>query len=454
MNISSISPATGKLYKEFESETDNAIRQKLNLAENSFKNWKNSKLSDRSALLQKVALLLEKDKDVYAKSIVMEVGKRISEARAEIEKCALVCRYYAENSEKFLTDEQIETNARKSFIRFEPLGIVLSIMPWNFPFWQVFRAAAPAIMAGNVMVLKHASNVPEAALLIEKIFTNAGAPEGLFQTLLISSKQVEIVISDPRVRMVSLTGSEEAGVSVASQAGRHLKKVVLELGGSDPFIVLDDADIDKASETAVTARMIVSGQSCIAAKRFIVHQKIAKEFIQKFKHNLSLLEVGDPLDPKTGVGPMSSAKAVESIVDQVKRSVDMGAKLIIGGEKVDRPGFFFLPTIVSEVTDEMPVMSEETFGPVAAIQIVSSDQEALEIANHSRFGLAASVWTENDDRASFFVSQLEAGGVFINSMVKSDPRMPFGGSKFSGFGRELSAYGLKEFTNIKSVWFE
>lgn len=454
MKISSISPATGMLYKEFESETDKATKKKLDLAEKTLKHWKNSKLADRSALLEKVAILLEKDKEIYAKSIVMEVGKRITEALAEVEKCALVCRYYAQNAEKFLQDEAIETNARKSYIRFEPLGIVLSVMPWNFPFWQVFRAAAPAIMAGNVMVLKHASNVPEAALLIEKVFRSAGAPEGLFQTLLISSKQVETVISDPRIRMVSLTGSEEAGASVASQAGKHLKKVVLELGGSDPFIVLDDANIDKASEMAVAARMIVSGQSCIAAKRFIVHQNIAKEFIQKFKQKLSLLEAGDPLDPKTGFGPMSSHKAVEVIADQVKRSVDMGAKVILGGEKVDRPGFFFLPTILSEVTEEMPVMSEETFGPVAAVLIVSNDQEALEVANRSRFGLAASVWTESDDRASFFVNTLEAGGVFINSMVKSDPRMPFGGSKFSGFGRELSEYGLKEFTNVKSVWFE
>lgn len=454
MKLQSINPATGQVRKEFTTLIQSEVEAKINLSQQVFGEWKQTAFSQRSALLKKIAELLQKNKQIYAETIVSEVGKRISEAVAEVEKCALVCNYYAENAQDFLKDEQIETNAQKSFVRYEPLGVVLAVMPWNFPFWQVFRAGAPAIMAGNSVLLKHASNVPESATYIESIFKEAGAPDGLFQTLLISAGQVESIIADQRIRMVSLTGSEEAGVAVASNAGKHLKKVVLELGGSDPFIVLADAEIDKASQVAVSTRMIVSGQSCIAAKRFIVDKKVAKEFIDTFSRNLSSLKIGDPLKPETGVGPLSSQKAVDTISDQVKRSVAMGAKVILGGNQPKMPGYFFEPTILVGVTEEMPVMKEETFGPIAAIQVVDGDNQALAVANNTRYGLGASVWTKDSGKAAFFIDKLEVGAVFINSMVKSDPRMPFGGSKFSGFGRELSSYGIKEFTNIKSVWFE
>lgn len=454
MFITSTNPATGETLKKYTLLTTTEVSEKLDQAELAFKKWRDSSFASRQAVLLKVAALLREKKSEYAKIMSLEMGKRIAEGIAEVEKCAWVCEHYANQAEKMLAPAQQPTEAKASYVRFEPLGIVLAIMPWNFPFWQVFRAAAPALMAGNVMVLKHASSVPESALTIEKIFTAAGLPTGVFQSLLIASNMVEPIIADSRVRMVSLTGSEAAGSQVASLAGKYIKKSVLELGGSDPFIVLDDADIAKAAEVAATARMIVSGQSCIAAKRFIIHQKVAAQFLELFAHHLTAKKIGDPLDPETGVGPLSSAAAVELIDDQVKRSVAQGAKIVIGGKKHAGPGFFYPPTILTDVTPDMPVMIEETFGPVAAVYIVKTDSEAITTANHTRFGLGASVWTQDQQRAKRYIEQLPVGGVFINSMVKSDPRMPFGGSKFSGYGRELAEYGLKEFVNIKSVWVE
>jgi len=452
--IYSINPATGKVLKEHRVLSNKELIAKIDTAAEEFHTWKLSLFNDRKRLLLNVATILRRNKENYGRIITQEMGKRIAEAVDEVDKCAWVCEYYAKHAEGMLKDRTIKTDAVHSFVTFQPLGIVLAIMPWNFPFWQVFRCAAPAIMAGNTVVLKHASNVPDSALLIEQIFKEAGAPQGVFQTLLISSSDTSAVIEDPRVRMINLTGSEEAGATVAGLAGKNIKKTVLELGGSDPFIVLNDANIEKASEVAATSRMIVSGQSCIAAKRFIVQKDILPQFLRLFKKHLENKKIGDPMDPETGVCPLSSRRSVQIINDQVQRSIAEGAKLVTGGRPADREGFYYLPTILTDVTEHMVVAIEETFGPVAAVIPVDDDDEALRIANNSRFGLGSSVWTSDPKRAQKFIQGLEAGGVFVNSMVKSDPRMPFGGTKFSGYGRELSDYGLKEFVNVKSVWVE
>lgn len=454
MKIQSINPSTGKFYKEFELLLPESLSAKLNAADQAFHNWRNSSFADRQLLLEKVAQILKAKKKIFAEIMAMEMGKRLAEGIAEIEKCAWVCEYYAKNAETILKEEVKETDAKESFLIFEPLGVILAVMPWNFPFWQVFRCSAPAIMSGNTVILKHASSVPESALAIEEIFIEAGAQVGLFQTLLISSAEIPKIIEDERIKMISLTGSEEAGSSVASIAGKNIKKTIMELGGSDPFIVLEDADVTKAAEAAANSRMIVSGQSCIAAKRFLINEKIAPLFLKLFVEHLSKKKIGDPMNPNTDMGPLSSARAVDTIDDQVQRSVAIGAKIALGGQKIEGSGFYYPPTVLTDLTEESPVMKEETFGPIAAVMIVKDDKEALSIANNSHFGLGASVWTTNDKRADFFIYGLQTGGVFINSMVKSDPRMPFGGSKFSGYGRELSDYGLKEFTNIKSVWKE
>lgn len=452
--IYSINPATGKILKEYRALSNKELIAKIDTAAEGFHKWKSSPFSDRKRLLLKVATILRRNKESYGRIITQEMGKRIAEAVGEVDKCAWVCEYYAKHAKGILKDQEIKTDAALSFVTFQPLGIVLAIMPWNFPFWQVFRCAAPAIMAGNTVVLKHASNVPDSALLIEQIFQEAGAPQGVFQTLLISSSDTSMVIEDPRIRMINFTGSEEAGAAVAGLAGKNIKKTVLELGGSDPFIVLNDANIEKASEVAAISRMIVSGQSCIAAKRFIVQKDILPQFLQLFKKHLEDKKIGDPMDPETGVCPLSSQQSVQIINDQVQRSIAKGAKLVTGGRPADREGFYYLPTILTDVTEQMAVAIEETFGPVVAVISVDDDNEALRIANNSRFGLGSSVWTNDPKRAQKFIQGLEAGGVFINSMVKSDPRMPFGGTKFSGYGRELSDYGLKEFVNVKSVWIE
>lgn len=450
--FASVNPTTGAKIKTYQTESNAQIEAKISLAHQTFTTWKDTSFKERTSLLIKVADHLTSERISLASAMTEEMGKRTAEALAEIDKCALVCRYYADNAETLLASETVKTEAKNSYISFAPLGVVFAVMPWNFPFWQVFRAAAPAIMAGNAMLLKHASSVPSCALLIEQIFAQAGAPAGLFQTLLISGRDTKQVIEDPRVRLISLTGSEEAGSQVAALAGQNIKKVILELGGSDPFIVMPDADLELAAATAATARMIVSGQSCIAAKRFIVHHDVVDKFTDLLKSNFESKKIGDPKDPTTDVGPLSSQSTLDTIHDQVERSLQLGATLVTGGKKLNIPGFFYPPTIISNVSPNMPVGSEETFGPVAAIISVSSAQEALEIANDSHFGLGSSVWTQDPPMIEFFTKNLQAGCVFVNSMVKSDPRLPFGGTKFSGFGRELGSYGIKEFVNIKTIW--
>ncbi len=451
-NFSTINPTTGNKISSYTTLTEPEIIKSIEDSQQAFLSWSQSSWSTRSNLLQKVAELLVSDRSNLAAIMTTEMGKRISEGLAEIDKCALVCRYYAEHAQSQLADEPVTTEASISYIKFAPLGIVFAIMPWNFPFWQVFRAAAPAIMAGNSMILKHASSVPACALAIQDIFIRAGAPANLFQTLIIQSPDTEIVIKNPHVRLVSLTGSEPAGAQVASLSGKYLKCTVLELGGSDPFIVMPDADISMAAEVAAVSRMIVSGQSCIAAKRFIVHHDVVDQFVDLFKKQLEAKKIGDPSDTSTDVGPLSSESIRSTIHEQVLRSLKQGAALVTGGKLPEGPGYFYPPTILRDVTPSMVVAQEETFGPVAAIIAVKDQEEALSVANNSHFGLGASLWTKDQNTIDYFTAKLESGCVFVNSMVKSDPRLPFGGTKFSGYGRELSSYGLKEFVNIKTIW--
>jgi succinate-semialdehyde dehydrogenase/glutarate-semialdehyde dehydrogenase len=380
------------------------------------------------------------------------MGKPIQSARAEAAKCALACRYYAENAERLLADERVETNARLSFIRYQPLGPVLAVMPWNFPFWQVFRFAAPALMAGNVGLLKHASNVPQCALAIEEIFQKAGFPDGAFQTLLITPAQVPRVLQDPRIVAATLTGSELAGSQVAAEAGKQIKKTVLELGGSDPFIVMPSADLESVIPTAVQARTINNGQSCIAAKRFIVAEAITGEFERRFVRAMESIKIGDPMDEATALGPLATPQILESLHDQVRRSVAAGARILTGGKRLDRPGNYYAPTVQANIPESAPAFSEELFGPVAALFRVRDAAEAIRIANATTFGLGASVWTNDPGERDRFIDEVESGAVFVNGMVASDPRMPFGGVKRSGYGRELGAYGIREFVNVKTVW--
>ena len=398
------------------------------------------------------ASLLEQGKKELAQTITLEMGKLLGGAMGEIEKCARVCRFYAENAERFLEDEPVQTDAARSFVRYQPLGAVLAIMPWNFPFWQVFRFAAPALMAGNVGLLKHAANVPQCALAIEKIFCRAGFDEGVFQTLLIEAEQVEHLIVDPRVKAVTLTGSERAGSAVASAAAREIKKAVLELGGSDAFIVMPSADFKVALTTAVKARTINSGQSCIAAKRFFIADKVYDDFLRQFVERMRALKIGDPLDETTEIGPLATEQILNGVHDQVQKSIAAGAKLLTGGNRIHGPGFFYEPTVLVNVPRKSPAYREEVFGPVASIFRVRDVADAIEIANDSPFGLGASAWTGDPTEKELFASELDAGVVFINGMVASDPRLPFGGVKRSGFGRELGAAGIREFTNIKTIW--
>lgn len=452
--ITSVNPATGEVMKTFSLLTQAQVEKKISLSQKAFESWKNSSFAKRTKLLNNVSSLLRKNKEQYATVITQEMGKTIKESLSEVEKCAWVCDYFAKNTEALLKKEVIKTEAKESYVYFPPLGIIFIIMPWNFPFWQVFRAAAPALMVGNTMLLKHASNVPQCSELIETIFKEAGYENGVFQNLLLESSLSTVVINDPRVRSVSLTGSEKAGSQVGAAAGAALKKCVLELGGSDPFIVLSDADVKKTALVATSARLIVSGQSCIAAKRFIIQKTIAYAFITEFKRLFSEKKMGDPLLHTTDIGSLANRQIMDEIDRQVSKSVKMGARIIIGGKKIPGKGFYYLPTILTNVTSHMPIYSEETFGPVAAVIIVDDDDEAIRVANDTKFGLGASVWTKDKKRASRFIEELESGSVFINSMVKSDPRLPFGGTKASGYGRELSSYGLKEFVNIKTVVVE
>ncbi len=410
--------------------------------------WKQLSIKNRISFLPQLAQLLLENKEEYATCITTEMHKPISQAIAEVEKCALLCNYYYENAETFLATKNIKTEASESFVTYEPLGVILGVMPWNFPFWQVFRFAVPTIIAGNTVVVKHASNVPKSAELIQEIFEQAGFPKGCYQDLPIPSSEVAAVIANPIVKAVSLTGSEQAGIAVATEAGKHLKKCVLELGGSNAFIILEDANLEKAVAIAVNARMQNAGQSCIAAKRFLVHENIATDFISRFTKAVQELKTGDALDLNTQIGSLARVDLAEDLELQVQKSIQMGAKLILGG---NRKGAFYEPTILTKVTTEMPVFNEETFGPVAAIVTFKTFDEAIKLSNQSDFGLGVSIFTQDIDFIKTKISDFNEGAVFINEMVKSDPRLPFGGIKKSGYGRELSEDGIKEFVNVKTV---
>jgi len=450
--LASINPTTGETLKEFPAFNDNEIEKRLKRAERAFAQYRRHPFANRGQLLMAVASLLEQDKDSLARTMTLEMGKLFRAAEDEIAKCARVCRFYAENGERFLEDEAAQTGAARSYVRYEALGPVLAIMPWNFPFWQVFRFAAPALMAGNVGLLKHAANVPQCALAIEEVFCRAGFDEGIFQVLLIEAEQVEKIIVDPRVKAVTLTGSEKAGSAVASAAARHIKKSVLELGGSDPFIVMPSADFESALRTAIKARTINSGQSCIAAKRFLVADNIYDEFLQRFVEGMRTLKIGDPFDETTEIGPLATEQILQGVHEQVQKSVAAGAKLLTGGNRIHGPGFFYEPTVLVHLPIDSPAYREEVFGPVASFFRVRDAAEAVEIANATSFGLGASAWTNDRTEQELFASELETGMVFVNAMVASDPRLPFGGVKRSGFGRELGAAGIREFVNTKTIW--
>ena len=452
MPIVSINPATGEKLKEFAAHREPEIAQRLEQADRAFVQYRRQPFGKRAELLLAVASLLEKEKEQLARIITLEMGKLLRGAAEEVEKCARGCRFYAENAERFLEDEPAQTSAARSFVRYQPLGAILAIMPWNFPFWQVFRFAAPALMAGNVALLKHAANVPQCALAIEDVFRRAGFDEGVFQTLLIEAEQVEKLISDARVKGVTLTGSDRAGSAVASSAGRELKKSVLELGGSDPFIVMPSADLERAVATAVTARTINTGQSCIAAKRFFIADKVYTVFLDQFVESMRALKVGDPLDDTTEIGPLATEQILQGVDEQVRKSVSAGAKLLTGGNRLKSTGFYYEPTVLTDVPRESPAYREEVFGPVASVFRVRDENDAIELANDSVYGLGASVWTSEKKEQELFASELDTGMVFVNSMVASDPRVPFGGVKRSGFGRELGAVGIREFTNTKTIW--
>jgi succinate-semialdehyde dehydrogenase / glutarate-semialdehyde dehydrogenase len=452
MAIASINPATGEKLQEFSAFDDAEMEKRLARAVEAFSKYRRTTFTDRSVFLEATAELLFQEKKKFAEIITLEMGKLFRDSVAEIEKCARGCRFYAENGERFLEDEAAQTDAAESYVQYQPLGPVLSIMPWNFPFWQVFRFAAPALMAGNVGLLKHASNVPQCALAIEEIFCRSGFEDGVFQTLLIELEQVEKVIVDSRVKAVTLTGSEKAGSAVASTAAREIKKSVLELGGSDAFIVMPSADFERALSTAVKARTINAGQSCIAAKRFLIADKIYDEFLSQFVDRMRALKVGDPMDDATELGPLATEHILQGVHDQVQKSIAAGAKLLTGGNRIHGPGFFYEPTVLVDVPKGSPACREEVFGPVAAIFPVCDAHNAIELANDTTFGLGSSAWTNDREEQKLFASELDTGMVFINAMVASDPRLPFGGVKRSGFGRELGAAGIREFTNTKTIW--
>ena len=452
MPIASVNPATGETFATFEPLGSADIELKLQRAVDAFAINRARTFAERGERMTRAAEILEARAEDLGRMITLEMGKPIAAAVAEVRKCATVCRHYAEHAERYLAPEHIETDARESYVRFDPIGPVLAVMPWNFPFWQVFRFAAPALMAGNVGLLKHASNVPQSALAIEDIFREAGFDRGELQTLLISAEQVTALLDDDRVMAATLTGSEPAGASVASTAAKRIKKSVLELGGSDPFIVMPSADLESAIRTAMKARVINNGQSCIAAKRFIVHERIADAFQAGFVAAMESLTVGDPLDASTDVGPLATPQLVDDIEKQVSASVAAGAKLLTGGKRLRDRGNFYAPTVLTDIPESAPVYAEETFGPVASLFRVNNADEAIRLANATTFGLGASVWTRDADETERFIAGIESGQVFVNAMVASDPRMPFGGVKHSGFGRELGVYGIREFVNIKTVW--
>ncbi len=454
MAIATVNPATGQVMKTFEALSDAELEVKLQKAADTFASYRHVPFAERAKLMLKAAAILDSDKEIFARMMTTEMGKTLRSAIDEAVKCAWVCRYYAENAEKFLADEVVETGAKRSYIRYQPMGAVLAVMPWNFPFWQVLRFAAPALMAGNVGLLKHASIVPQCALMIEDLFRRAGFPDGAFQTLLIGSQKVEKLLDDPRVAAATLTGSEGAGVQVGMAAAKRIKKVVLELGGSDPFIVMPSANLEAAVTTAVKARIFNNGQSCIAAKRFIVAESIADEFERRFVQKMEALKVGDPFEEQTELGPLASAEGVTDLERDVQKTVTAGGHILTGGKPLNRPGNFYAPTVLTDIPEESPAYREELFGPVASVFRAKGIDDAIRIANDSRFGLGASAWTNDAKERERFINDLEAGMVFINKMVASDPRIPFGGVKWSGHGRELGVHGIREFTNIKTVWIE
>jgi succinate-semialdehyde dehydrogenase/glutarate-semialdehyde dehydrogenase len=454
MPIATINPATGETIKSFEPLDTRQIEEKLQRADETFRRYQKTSVAQRSGWMLRAAEILESEKTDFARLMTLEMGKPLNGATGETEKCAWVCRYYAENAEQHLKDQLVQTDATRSYVRFQPLGPVLAVMPWNFPFWQVFRFAAPALMAGNVGLLKHASNVPQCALAIEDIFQRAGFPDGAFQTLLIGTDAVQGVIEDRRLVAVTLTGSEGAGRSVAAIAGKAIKTTVLELGGSDPFIVMPTAHLETAVKTAVRSRTINNGQSCIAAKRFIVADEIYDQFEREFVAEMKSLRVGDPMAETTDIGPLATGQILKDVDEQVKTSIAAGAVILTGGKQLDRPGNFYEPTVLTNIPKNSPAYSDEVFGPVAMLFRVKNIDEAIAIANDTTFGLGSAAWTNDTAEQERFIEEIEAGCVFINAMVASDPRLPFGGVKNSGYGRELSEFGIREFVNVKTVWIK
>jgi succinate-semialdehyde dehydrogenase/glutarate-semialdehyde dehydrogenase len=437
--------------QEFQPHSDEEVERRLTRASEAFQEFRGSTFEQRASAMERVAEILEAERNDLAITMTREMGKPIRAAVQEVEKCALVCRYYAANAARFLADEEVPGQEVRSFVRFQPLGAVLAIMPWNFPFWQVFRFAAPALMAGNVGLLKHASNVPQCALAIEEVFRRADFPEGAFQTLLVPPEQVNHLIADARISAVTLTGSLGAGRRVASTAGKHIKKTVLELGGSDPFIVMPSADLAEAVATAVQARTVNSGQSCIAAKRFILHERIAAEFEKGFVARMASLRVGDPMDKTTDLGPLATAGVLENLETQVNETKRMGARVLLGGKRLQGPGYFFQPTVLADIPNDSPAHKEELFGPVASLWRVADMEEAIGLANETSFGLGACAWTKDQCESKLFIEEIQAGLAFVNQMVASSPSLPFGGVKQSGYGRELGIYGIREFVNVKTV---
>lgn len=452
MPIATVNPATGETLRTFDALNDARLDEKIGCAAAAFDVNRGRSFSERAKRMRRAGELLDQRKDDYGRLLTTEMGKPVKAAVAEVQKCALVCRYYAEHAEAHLADEHVKTEAYETFIRYQPIGPVLAVMPWNFPFWQVFRFASPALMAGNVGLLKHASNVPQSALAIEEVLRDAGFDRDEFQALLIGADQVGRILEDERVKAATLTGSEPAGASVASIAAKHIKKSVLELGGSDPFIVMPSADLEKAVDVAVKARIVNNGQSCIAAKRFIAHEKIYDQFTSKFVDAMNALKVGDPMDESVDVGPLAMPQLVDDIEKQVRDSVAAGAKLLCGGKRLGDRGNFYAPTVLAGIPKNAPAYAEETFGPVASLFRVGDAEEAIALANATSFGLGSSVWTNDRAEADRFIEGIEAGQVFVNAMVASDPRVPFGGVKHSGFGRELGVHGIREFVNVKTVW--
>ena len=452
MPTQSMNPLTGKVTREFEEHSDQRVQEILSRAEDTYECWKEFTIQERALRTQAAARQLRQRKDHYAQLMTDEMGKLRREAVAEVEKCALACDYYAEHAERFLADEPLPVDEGQAYLAYEPMGPVLAVMPWNFPFWQVIRFAVPSLMAGNVGLLKHAPNVPQCALALEEIFREAGFPEGALQNLFISNEQVAAVLEDSRVRAATLTGSERAGQAVAGKAGQQLKKTVLELGGSDPFIVLADADIDRAAETAVRARMQNCGQSCIAAKRFIVVQKVADAFTGAFVQRMKALQIGDPNDEATDYGPMAREDLADELLDQVNESVARGAEVLLGGKRPDRPGAFFEATVLTRIPPGSPADQQELFGPVASIFVVADEEEAVQVANRSPYGLGGSVWTQDTEKGQALARRIASGAVYVNKMTASHPAVPFGGIKRSGYGRELSHLGIREFVNQKTIW--